>query len=425
MRSPGYLIVLAILAIWYLADPSNEAAIALIAMLVLLGITYAWARAMAINVTGQRKLHYSAFQVGDELEELVTLFNASSLPVLWAEFQDRSNLPDYTVAGIRAVDGHNSTEWRACTLCTQRGRFSLGPWELHLGEPVGLFQVQQKYPEKLDILVYPPLAVLPDVFLPHQQSAGSHRPLRQALAAETISVFSTRPYLPGDPLRRVHWRTSARQGKLHVKQFDPETTSTAWLIPDFDAAVHWGNGPESSLEKMIILTASLASQLLRSHISVGLLANDGSPQIVTPRPGTAQLWPVLNVLSPMQPTYLVSLAQTLHDARPLVTSRDLLIVITPSLHIDWPHELSRASSGGRAIGAEVVLLDPQSFGGPSGCESFAAWLTALGIPTRQVRSEDIRPLAGTFGSLSRWEFKTLGSGRVIVRHSPRLAGMGR
>ena len=74
--------------VWYLVAPTDVAAMSLAALGGLLICSYLWARAMARQVVARRALHYTALQVGDEIEELVSLENTSFLPVVWAEFKD-------------------------------------------------------------------------------------------------------------------------------------------------------------------------------------------------------------------------------------------------------------------------------------------------------------------------------------------------
>ena len=158
------------------------------------------------------------------------------------------------------------------TSCSQRGVYSLGPWEVRLGDPFGLFEARQEYHQQPEIVVYPPLAALPPEIAHHRRWIGDRAPFRQPVSAETISAMSTRPYVQGGTLHRVHWRTTAERDDLFVKIFESEAASTMWLIPDLDVAVHAQRGEEqSSLEKMIILTASIASRLLDEHLAVGVI----------------------------------------------------------------------------------------------------------------------------------------------------------
>lgn len=413
--------VLALVAvlIWYLAAPSAAAAVCLAALAALLVSAFLWARAMARHVTGRRSLKYAAVQVGDEIQEVVTLQNDSPLPVLWAEFLDRSNLPGHTVAGVCTADPHASFTWSPRSTCSRRGVFALGPWELRLSDPFGIFIVRQTYVERQEILVHPSLAALPQRLLPHGGVLGDHRPHRQPLPADTTMAISTRPYVPGDPLRRVHWPSTARHGSLFTKLFEPEGASNIWLIPDCDSAVHLGAGQDSTEETMVTLVATLAAQLLQRQLAVGLLIDDGSLRVIPPRRGTSHLWALLRALSPLHACPGRPLAGTLAQANSLVGTRHLVVVVTPSASADWVRALRRLAGVAHGGGAEAILLDPVSFGGSGNVEPCVSLLQQLGINHQVVPRGAIQPIVGSYGALSRWEFKTLSTGRVWARQTPR------
>ena len=107
--------------IWYIAAPSPVVLMCAVILGGIVASAFLWARTLARGVEGQRKLRFAAMQVGDELEEQISLQNKTSLPVLWAEFVDRSNIPGYTVSSARATGPNSRVEWRAHTICTRRG----------------------------------------------------------------------------------------------------------------------------------------------------------------------------------------------------------------------------------------------------------------------------------------------------------------
>ena len=427
---------LALAFLWYLARPTPVALMAVFALAALILAAYAWARQMAARLSGQRRLVYTALQVGDQLEEIVTLRNESFLPVLYAEFRDRSSFPDYTLSSVRALGGSSSLQWRAHAICTRRGVFTLGPWDLLTGDPFGIFSVTHTYAQRAEVLVYPPLAVLPPALLPRGRMQGDERPLHQPTAAESLNAVTTRPFQPGDPLRRLHWPTSARREAPHVKVFQPEASATLWLAPDLDAAAQAGTGPDSTLETMVMLLASLAAHLLKQRMAVGLLAYNGAPgldsaaQVILPQRGQDHFWQILRVLAALQPAPNRPFAQTLAQARGLLSARDLLLAVTPSLSTDWIAPLHHINRGVQRR-AEVILLDPQTFlpsppaaspektAGKAG--AFILTLAELGISAQVLRRGDLTPITGIYGDLQRWEFVTGGTGRAFARRTPRGA----
>ncbi len=174
-----------------------------------------------------------------------------------------------------------------------------------------------------------------------------------------------------------------------------------------------------------MLLASLFAQLLQDHLAVGLFAYTDRECVVMPQRSQAHLWPLLRALAPLQPVARRPLAETLTRARALISGSDLLVVVTPSLDPQWPNTIRQLGHGRRAFNTEAILLDPASFGGDpatSGkAESFAPFLADLGIPARVVQRGDIKPISAAYGELRRWEFITLGTGRVVVRKAPRQA----
>lgn len=421
LHQPLWLIASVGMLVAYLIWPLPLLLTGLVVLISLLISGWLWARTLARQIDAARTLRYMAVQVGDELEEAIEIINRSLLPLIWAEIVDRSTAPGYALSGVYSVGGGSVKQWRVTTVCTQRGVFMLGPWELITGDPFGIFQVRQTYPQRHEILVYPPLASLSPDLLPRQRQVGDLQRLNHAVSADTIEMATTRPYLIGDPLRRVHWPTTARHAQLFVKVFEPESSSTVWLAPDLDARVQHGEGADSSLEKLIILTASLAAQLLADRLAVGLLLDSAAGLSVPPQSGEAHLWAILRALALAQTQRERAFDLTLLEARNVFSPRDSIVVLTPSLDEHWPQALRLLGGHRFNFAPEAIVLDPASFGAHASAANFVDLLREQGVLAQVVRGEDIVPLSGTYGEVRRWEFQTLGTGRVFVRQRPREA----
>jgi len=425
IRQPFLVWLLIGLFVLYFFSPKAMVVICLVTLLGICICSFIWVRTQVVHIHAQRKLLFAAVQVGDELEENIQIINSGILPVLWIAVEDNSNFPAYSIRSVRAVDPQSKTTWRYHLTCRQRGIFTLGPWQWTTSDPFGIFYLRRSYLHTQQMVVYPPLALLPASLLPVGRQVGDLRPVNQPLAAETILATHTRPFQPGDPLRRVHWRTTARRGSPYVKIFDPEAASRVWLIPDLDANVHSNPSIEnddwqdSSEENMILLLSALASQLLNDHRAVGLFAGSGTDRIVLPQRGPAHFWTILAALTPLHATHSQSFDRTLQQASTLISARDLIIAVTPSLEVDWMITLARLTHVFGGNSAWSFLLDPLSFGMSGEAQLAQESALEMGITTRIIRRGDILMQTGGMGVLRRWEFKTLGTGKVVVRNAPR------
>jgi uncharacterized protein (DUF58 family) len=412
------LLLLSVFLFQHLVSPSRVWVYLISGLGSLVVISYLWAREMAEKVQASRELRYTWIQVGDLLEEQFSLANYSFLPVLWAEISDNSDVPGYSVSRVQTVSGHGQRSWTTEGHCRQRGLFTLGPWQVRMGDPFGLFQVVLQYPEFDTLLVYPPVANLPPIQLPEGATSGSIRSHVRTLNV-TTNAASIRDYTPGDSFRHIHWPSTARRQKVTSKEFDQEPSGDLWIILDMDETVQAGEGEESTEEYGVILAASMADRVLRENRAVGLVAHGGERIFIPLGKGRGQLWRILRGLAHATTAANGALAGTLEAERQNLRRGTTALVITPSTDPDWAGEL--LSLNHRGIAATAILLDAASFNsGHQNDRRTVAMRTLLadqGIPAHIVAKGypfqiQLQQPAG------RWEFKILGTGRAIAVRRP-------
>ncbi|MCC6456501.1 MAG: DUF58 domain-containing protein [Caldilineaceae bacterium] len=375
-------------------------------------VSYLWVRSQAPAVMLTRRRIGAILVAGDLLQEEFELKNDSMLPLLWAEFIDESTVPEYRVGRVVACEGQSFARWRAEVLCKRRGLFRLGPHLLRFQDPLGLFVVTAVNPHEEIVVIYPRVVHLPHLQLPRGNAQGAdrqRRPLLGNLPAATVTE-----YQPGDSLRHVHWASTARHGRMMVKELEIEPSGNIWLVLDLNRHVQRGEGPTGTLEHSIVVTASLAADLLsgRDQRAVGLLAfggsggGDGGLVQVAPGVGSAHLWPILTALAPVAAGEL-SLAALLASSRDRVGRRSTLTVITPvgaggsinppgvgaEADIDWVAELVHLRGVG--VDSSVVLI-AEADANPSEAERVQALLARLNIPCSLVVAGAPLPALLTF-----------------------------
>lgn len=413
LTSPLPLILIALLLCLQLTNPSTAWSWPLVGLAATLVIAYVWARQMRDRVIASRELHGTWVVVGDVLQEHFHLQNDSFLPVLWAEVVDASNVPGYSANRVETVSAHDARRWQMSGVCQRRGLFTLGPWELHLGDPLGFFHVVHRYPDTYGLLVYPRIMYLPALHLPRGAAEGPSRTSQHSVE-QTIAASNVRDYAPGDALRLVHWRITAHHDSLMVREFDVEPSGDLWIVLDLDRHVQAGEGQESTEEYGVILAASLSAEMLRQNRAVGLVAFGQEPAFALPQRGHAQLWRLLHLLAGVSTGPDWPLARVLEEISPTLGRGLTLVVITPSLNTDWIAPLLPLMR--RDISPAAILLDRASF-----ADSDTGSVTALRglLAERGVSSHVIRK-GFPFRPLVRYKrrrpvYKVLSAtGRVIA-----------
>jgi hypothetical protein len=127
----------------------------------------------------------------------------------------------------------------------------------------------------------------------------------------------SRPYVPGDPRRHIHWRNTARAGRPMVRELEDPQDQTLYLL--FDATQVWGEDRDTTLEYAIKIVAAVAAHARRQAVPVQVWGGSrfprGSPLMShqsCPDPTKGATWPeLLHSLALAAPGDGPSLAQSL------------------------------------------------------------------------------------------------------------------
>jgi uncharacterized protein (DUF58 family) len=109
-----------------------------------------------------------------------------------------------------------------------------------------------------------------------------------------IEFADVRPFLPGDRIRHINWRLSAREGRLHVNEQHPERNSDVVLFLDPFADLRGFGG--STLETAVRAAASVAAHYLARRDRVGLIGFGGTLRWLVPASGVVQRYRITEAL---------------------------------------------------------------------------------------------------------------------------------
>lgn len=130
-------------------------------------------------------------------------------------------------AGTGRIDGGGWHALRSLP-AVRRGVLAAEDVRLVSGDPAGFFRHSKSLPGGEVAVVFPRFASLADSLRVREVESFLTAP-RAGQGGET---FGVREYRPGDPLRRIHWRSSARRGELVVREMEPPGLRVAGLLLD-------------------------------------------------------------------------------------------------------------------------------------------------------------------------------------------------
>jgi uncharacterized protein (DUF58 family) len=256
------------------------------AMYVLLAVLIS-SRVLARNwlgkVTARRTPDLGTAEIGDEVNVEITIVNSGWLPVPWVLLEDMlpqqalaQKPPRLRVKGkrlqIRMLPGGKEVTLSYQLHCDMRGYYQVGPLVMESGDLFGLHRRYRVDADPHFLLVYPKIVPLAGYDLASRRPIGDIR-LSHRLYEDPTRIAGVRPYQIGDPLNRVHWRSTARTGLLHSKLYEPSSLAGATVVLDFHQASYPRRGEPHRSELAVTAAASLANAVYQLGQQIGLVSN--------------------------------------------------------------------------------------------------------------------------------------------------------
>lgn len=266
-----------------------------------------------------------------------------------------------------------------------RGRYALADARIELVDPLGLGAVTVPAPARSAIVVRPRVVELPA--LPSDLGVRG-RDSRRLLLRRPVGFdfHSVREYEEGESLRRVHWPSTARRGRLMVKELQDALRDVVAVLLDCDPAGAVGEPPRSSFDTAVRVAGSLLRAVAARGRRTVLLTTGREPHAVPVRSLDGDLGAALDALAAVEPDAPQGLAVALRRGGTHAAQAAELMVVTAALSAGTVDELLRARAQ-RVV--SVVWIDAASFAGrPTKVAPGALRLAAAGVPTAVVRAGD-------------------------------------
>lgn len=227
-----------------------------------------------ITVWSEKKIRRPLVTILDKLPgRLKVAFISPSLPIAPAY-----DLPIQTQYQFRAV---------------RRGRYRWSGVTVQGTDALGLVTKRREYetaPTEITVL---PQAIPVSVDLPVAAGWGISEAESGQTRGAGIEPRGVRAYAPGDSLRHVHWRSTARTGQLLVKEFEAGTHAAAGFLIQLTKGSDLGHGVVSSLDLMCGHIVFLAEDFLRRGARVEFPGLEPNASRATPTERVNEIYHLL------------------------------------------------------------------------------------------------------------------------------------
>ena len=226
------------------------------------------------GVSFERSVSRRVVPWGGDLEVALSITNDKLLPLVWLQVRDQWPAGveplGYTLNRTLVLDRQElvetvSVRWferlrrRYRVRCTARGVHRFGPADVQAGDPFGIAGVGTRWEEQREVVVLPRVLDVPGLALLRGRPLVEEQAER-SLALDPTALRGVRPYLPGDPVRALNWRATARTGVLHTNEFDPSSQAAVRLLLDLGSLYRSWEAIEAELmELLCVVAASLAA----------------------------------------------------------------------------------------------------------------------------------------------------------------------
>jgi uncharacterized protein (DUF58 family) len=177
--------------------------------------------------------------------------------------------------------------------CNRWGAFRVGRVYLRMHDLFGLFRHETVVDRRQPLKVYPTEQAVRNLLRPLEtQVFTGHHVARQK--GEGIEFADLREFVPGDRIRHINWRASARRGELWINEHHAERNADVVIFLDSFAEAR--RGGRSTLDPALRAAASLAARYLRQKDRVGFVTFGGMLNWLLPATGTAQLYRIVDAM---------------------------------------------------------------------------------------------------------------------------------
>ncbi|BDI22030.1 DUF58 domain-containing protein [Herbiconiux sp. L3-i23] len=290
-RSAGNAIGIATRHVTAVVTPLGWSMLAVVAVSFIVGYAASWMELVAVAWAGTviiavaslfligagghdigLRMPHDRVVVGDRAVGALTVTNPKRRRLLGAtiEIPVGDGLLELPLPSIGAGGSHDDV---FTVPTTKRGIIEIGPVRTVRADPIGLVRREQVWAARVELYVHPKTVSIPSASTGFVRDLEGHQ--TRDLTSSDVAFHALRDYQPGDDRRYIHWKSTARQGELMVRQFE-ETRRSHLMVALSLAEADYED--DEQFELAVSVAGSLGVRAIRDARTVSVVASERTPE---------------------------------------------------------------------------------------------------------------------------------------------------
>lgn len=272
---------------------------------LIIGASYAYSEILARGLRVSRQEDRLRAYKHEYVQVNIDIENDSMLPMPYLLVTDNpgSLYTGYENHALLAMHPREKHLLSYSIKTMNRGSYRIGPVSVRFTDPLGIFPRSKTVFEEARLIVYP--RVYPVSIDFHHGLPAGIISAQSRMYEDPTRYRSVREYVPGDEIRRVNWKASARLGSLHSTEWLPTINVPVLMLLNLTAGAFETRNRFQHVERLIDAAASLTQHLAHRGQEMGLISSG------VLRGNTESLSPAVRVAAGMQ--HAIGILETLAE----------------------------------------------------------------------------------------------------------------
>ncbi len=296
---------------------------------------------------------------GEKVRLTVSLSNRDLLiyPFIFVTFRVTHNvLKEYLNSKSFSINPLSRKMYTFEMECKYRGQYEVGISELYIEDFLGIIRLKIKVQEHKKLIVYPKIEHL-DYFDVYCTNISDTQNLSQSSIEETNNIKDLRNYNYGDSFRKIHWKLSARNNKLLIKNYQSTSDINLNVILDLRKNMYTAEMNIIIEDKLIEAIIAVLHYYLLKSVHVNYIFFNQKLEVLTVSNQTDFDF-IYNTLAAVEFNQTIPLSDILILHNENSNNDSDIIIFTSMIDINLYNELANSISERRSIC--LIYVSPQN-----------------------------------------------------------------